>query len=138
MYRLGKWEVLYISYPIIYTKMNFKWGSSTFRIWLSSQMPSLGDANVITFFFFQFAADILSQMTSNLALKEFDQKRSQRSRRISIYVLKVKSNIPFLKYISIRFPKSILSSLSNPAYIWPWSEVNAKYKKREWTPGVCV
>ena len=29
------------------------------------------------FFFFQFAADILSQITSNLALKEFDQKRSQ-------------------------------------------------------------
>ena len=41
-------------------------------------MPSLGDENVITFFFFfQFAADILSQITSNLALKEFDQKRSQ-------------------------------------------------------------
>ena len=39
-------------------------------------MPSLGDENVITFFFFQFAADILSQITSNLALKEFDQKRS--------------------------------------------------------------
>ena len=40
-------------------------------------MPSLGDENVITFFFFfKFAADILSQITSNLALKEFDQKRS--------------------------------------------------------------
>ena len=32
---------------------------------------------LLFFFFFQFAADILSQITSNLALKEFDQKRSQ-------------------------------------------------------------